>query len=401
MISRQIFLILGGLFFVTACQPRVVTMEVTRMVDLGSVSEQSPQIMEVTRIVPETVEVTRIVTEDVVLEVTQSPLGTQARPVQLLFPPVADTAVINSRATVLAEALTEATGYEFVVGVVDSEETAVTLLCSAPVDTIAFLSAGGYVLAQERCGVQPGMVAQQGGAGLTWQAGMLVTGRNSGLNTLEDLAGKSWAVSDSRSLPNVLYFQALFAEAGIEPGEMVEVAGDSTAMLAVFNGEVDFATAVFVPPILPYEERLWEYDEDRPEVWRRVGIPPSRSPIGYVLVNGEPEFGGYRIRDARSRIFDVEPEIFNQTQIISLSNQIPNETLTFGHDFPLGLAHEVVDFLGKFADSETCAASLCASDFYGWTGLDPIEDAAYDGLRFTQSALGLSDESLLAIGEER
>ena len=397
---RQIFLLLGGLLFITACQPQVVTLEVTRMVELGVVAEQSPQIVEVTRIVPQSVEVTRIVTEEVVLEVTKSPLGTQARPVQLLFPPVFDTAVTNSRGSTLAEALTQATGHEFVVGVVDSEQTAVSILCSAPIDTIAFLSAAGYVLAHEQCGVQPGMVAQQGGAALTWQAGMLVTGRNSGLNALEDLAGKRWAVSDTQSLPNVLYFQALFAEAGIEVGEMVEVAGDSAAMLAVLNGEVDFATAVYLPPVLPFEERLWEYGEDRPEVWRRLGILPKRSPIGYVLVNGEPEFGGYRIRDARSRIFDVEPEIFAQTQIVALGGQLPNETMMFGSEFPLGLAREIVDFMEVFGASETCAISLCSTDFYGWAGLEAVEDGAYGDLRLRRSTLGLSDEELLATSNE-
>jgi len=158
---------------------------------------------------------------------------------------------------------------------------------------------------------------------------------------------------------------------------------------------VDFATAAFVPPVMPYEERLWDYDEDDPEPGRYLGIPPQRSPIGYVLVNGEPEFGGYRLRDARSRIFDVEPEIYDRTQIVSISAQIPNDTVTFGHDFPLGLARQVTTTLTEFAASEACASSICATDFFGWTGLLPANDEIFESIGFVQETLNLSADEML------
>src|SRR5690606_13242034 len=118
--------------------------------------------------------------------------------------------------------------------------------------------------------------------------------RDSGIGTIEDLAGRRWAIPDRDSLPEFLAFRALFAGAGIEIGEIVEVPGDNSAVLALYNGDVDFATATFVPPILPFDERPWQYGEDSPEIWREVGIAPRRSPLGYVLVNGAPEQGGYR-----------------------------------------------------------------------------------------------------------
>lgn len=394
---RQIWLALfiAGSLGLTACQPQEIVVEVTRLVD-----NRESEVREVTRIVPETIvqEATRLVNENVIVEVTKSPLGTEARPVQLLFSPSVDTVVIGNRGNELAQKLTEETGYKFVVGVLDDEQTVIDMMCSAPLETIGFLSPSAYVIAKENCDVQAGNIAV-GNDGYSWQSGMIVTRRDSGIDDLEELAGKSWAVASNNSLANRLYFQALFAEAGIEPGDILEVKGDSEAMLAVLAGEVDFATAAFIPPVMPYEERLWEYGEDDPEPGRYLGLPPTRSPIGYVLVNGEPEFGGYRLRDARSRIFDVEPEIYDRTQIVALSAPIPNETVAFGHDFPLGLARQVTGLLTEFAASEACATSLCAADFFGWAGLLPANDEMFDSVGFIQETLNLSAAEMLDIND--
>jgi phosphonate transport system substrate-binding protein len=382
-------LLLTGLMGLTACQPQEIALEVTRIVE-------TQEVVEVTRIVRETVveEATRLVSEELVVEVTKSPLGTEARPVQLLFSPVVNTAVINRRGDILAQVLSEATGYQFTVGILDNEQTVIDMLCAAPVETIAFLSASGFVLADEQCGAQVGNVAVSSD-GVTWKSGMIVTRRGSGIEELEDLAGKSWAVADRNSMANFLYFQALLEQEGIEPGDIIEVTGDSAAMLAVYEEEADFATADFVPPIMPYEERLWQYGEDDPEPGRYLGIPPRRSPIGYVLVNGEPEFGGYRLRDARSRIFDVAPQIYDRTQIVTLSAQIPNSAVAFGRDFPLGLARQVTTTLEAFAASEDCMASICATDFYGWVGLLPAEKEIFESIGFVVETLDLSAEELL------
>jgi len=180
---------------------------------------------------------------------------------------------------------------------------------------------------------------------------------------------------------------AMLADAGAETADLTEIPSDSSAMLAVFNGEVDFATATFLPPMLPYDERPWQPGKDDPELWRSVGFAPRRSPLGYILVNGDPEFGGYRIRDARSRVFDIAPEIFAETQILTITAPIPNQTIAFGADFPLGTARQVLGTLLDFAQSETCAISLCASDFYNWTGLELAEDADYEAVRFMLSEL--------------
>ena len=376
-----------------ACQPQEVVLEVTRVV-------KNEVNVEVTRVVSETVvqEATSVVTREVerVVEITREPLGTTTRPVNLLFPPRFDSDLIMQRGAPLAEMLSEATGYQFRVGILDNEQAVIDLMCAAPTDTIGILSPGGYVLAHEQCNVQAGSIAV-GEDGLPTTMGMLVARADSGLETLEDLAGASWAVPEEKSLSSNLYFQALLEDESVDIGESVPMAGESVAMLAVLNEEVDVASAEFIPPILPYEERMWDPETDDPEPWRALGLSPQRSPIGYVLFNGEPEFGGYRLRDARSRVFDVEPDIYDETLIVALSEPLPNETIAFGRDFPLALARQVGQELTNFIAEDACGLSLCSPDFYNWHGLSPARDEMYDPIRFVQETLDLQGSDLLAL----
>lgn len=410
MVTKRALGLFAFLAALVACQPQVVTVAVTRIVEVTSTSStataasvveptpatQPGQVVEVTRLVE--LEVTRVVTSTFTTEsqmvATRPAAGTDERPFRLLFSPIAATNVVNLRGRVLAETLTGASGFRFDVGITDDEGSLITLLCEAPEETIGFLSATAYVVAHDLCGAQIGSVAVRED-GLTWQAGMIVTRRDSGIRAFEDLEGKVWAVPDAGNIPRALYFQAMLAAASVQVAETRLVAGDSSAMLAVYSGEADFATASYTPPILPFEERLWDYERDSPEIWRRLGIPPSRSPIGYVLVNGEPEFGGYRLRDARSRIIDIAPGIYDETLIVSLSAPIPNDTVVFGANFPLGASREILAALQQFAATEACIASLCSVDFYGWTGLEVIEETAFDPLRFMIETLDLPPDELL------
>lgn len=373
------------LWLLAACAQEPVAIEVTRVVD-REITVPAPVEAIVTP-APSPTPATTVVTATVVVEVTPRPLGSDERPVQLLFPPVTSSAVIMQRGDVLAQALEAATGANFVVGIPDDEATAVDLLCSAPGDTIAFISAAAYTIAHERCGAQAALVAR-GEDDLTWETGMIVSRAGSGINELADLEGKRWVVADTGSLANDLYFRAMMAEAGVTPGEIITAPEDSSALLALRNGEADFATADFVPPIMPFD-RPWVIGETAPEEWRVLGISPSRSPIGYVVVAGDPENGGYRLRDARSRLFDTTPDIFDVTRILALSAPIPRETVVVGANFPFALARQTVTTLTEFAASETCQTSLCSVDLFGWTGLEPVDDSAYDPIRFIADTLDL------------
>lgn len=406
-------LMVQGLLMMSACQAgsatsaasssdlaaaNVVTVEVTRLVEPAAVSplsagEAPSETATASTPIPTPEPI--VITATVTVEVTRPPLGTAERPIQLLFPPLTSSAIISDRGQVLADALAAATGAEFSVGIGDSEQAVVQLLCAAPGDVIAFVSPAAYTMAHDECNAQAGLVAVDEN-GLTSQMGMLVTPRRGGAVDLAGLEGLRWAAADSSSLPTYLYFQALLAEADVTPGEMIARPEESSALLTLLDGTADFTTATFVPPVMPFE-RTWTFGEDDPEEWRVLGISPTRSPIGYVIVAGEPEYGGYRLRDARARLFDTQAEIFDSTRIVALSEPIPNATVVLGADFPLALARQVLTMLPEFAASESCETSLCSADMFGWTGLQPIEDSAYDPIRFIIEKLEIEPAALWEI----
>ena len=55
---------------------------------------------------------------------------------------------------------------------------------------------------------------------------------------------------------------------------------------------------------------------------------------------------------------------------------------------------QILDALVEFTASEACLESICGDQFYSWTGLDPIEDAAYDPVRKLITILGYTEEDI-------
>jgi phosphonate transport system substrate-binding protein len=210
----------------------------------------------------------------------------------------------------------------------------------------------------------------------------------------------TWAIPDYGSTSGYLYPLSMFKDLGMDTDAItvVESGSHNNAMLALYNGEVDFATAFFSPPLLPYYERQWTYGVDDPEIWRDAGENPVRTEEGRTFVAGGPDEGGYRILDARSSVTDTAPDIFEKTRILDLTPKIPNDSVSFGPEFPLATAGDIVAALVDFTASEACLQSICSEDFYNWTGLEPVTDSFYDPVRANMAALGISAEDVFGEG---
>ncbi len=373
---------------IVACQPQ--TVEVTRVV-----TETQTETVEVPVEKEVPVEVTRVVTETVTETVVEEKamLGSEERPIKVLFVPSVDVDAIVSGGDVMAQALEAATGMKYEVSVPTSYAATIEEMCASPDDTIGFIPAQGYVLANNRCGVTVGAAAVR--FGLSWYAAQYVVPMDSPAQSLEDLAGATWCIPDFGSTSGYLYPSAEFAALGIEPGEIIETGSHNNAMLGVYNGDCDFGTAFFSPPLLPNYERGWAYGVDDPEIWRDAGVSPVRTEEGRTFVAGDPADGGYRILDARSSVSDTAPDIFDTTRILAVTAQIPNDTVSFGPEFPLNTANQIVNALVDFTASEECAQSICSEDFYNWTGLEPVTDSFYDPVRSAMEFLGITEEDIL------
>lgn len=400
MISKRTILLLTVVLIMSlalaACQPQTVEVEVTRVItETEEVAVEVEVPVEVTRVVTETVVET--VVEEVMAE--EVALGSEERPIKVLFVPSVDADAIVSGGEELAKELNAVTGLNYEVSVPTSYAATIESMCASPDDTIAFIPALGYVLANERCGVQVGLASVRFGWPVYWA--QIVVRDDSGIESLEDLAGKTWGAPSVTSTSGYLVPAAMLIDMGIETGEIVETGGHTNAMLAVAQGDVDFATSFFSPPLLPNYERNWNPAADSPEIWREAGVAPELTEAGRVFVGGDPADGGYRILDARAAAMETYPTIFEETRILSISDEIPNDTLSYGADFPLAMAQKISKAVSAYAGSDACqeppegTITLCSDAFYSWTGADQVLDSAFDPTRFLMNALGMTEEDVL------
>ncbi len=92
---------------------------------------------------------------------------------------------------------------------------------------------------------------------------------------------------------------------------------------------------------------------------------------------------------------DTVPDIVDKVRILRLSEPIPNDTLSFGPDFPAELRTQIIDALIAFSKTDAWNQSIGKQDFYGWTSLTPIDDAAYNVVRDMLTATGQTEQDIL------
>jgi phosphonate transport system substrate-binding protein len=310
----------------------------------------------------------------------QDALGSEANPIQVYFVPSQEAQSIVTGGEVMATALEEATGLQFEVFVPTSYAATVEAMCAAPGSSMGFIPAAGYVIANDRCGVEVEAAAVRRGWNVYWTA--YLVRRDSDIYTFGDLAGRSWAYPDSASTSGFIVPSVELAAAGIEPGERVEAGGHNQVVQAVYSGEVDFGTTFYSPPAVP--GAAWGIG-DNPEPYD-LTVDESR-------LDGEGNLfvGDIRILDARANIRETAPDVVDQVRILRLSAPIPNDTLSFGPDFPPELRQQVIDALYAFAETEGWANSIGSQNMYSWSGLAPITDEDYDPVRQQFEILGLTE----------
>ena len=319
-------------------------------------------------------------------------LGTPERPIQVLFVPSVDTDVIISGGEIMKEALETATGLSFEVRVPTSYAATIEEMCAAPEDTMGFIPGFGYVIASQLCGVDVSFSAIRFGWGVYW-AQVLVE-RDSGIESLADLDGLTWARPDATSTSGSLVPQVMFDDAGITPGEIVDAGGHTSAALAVYRGDADFATTFFSPPLI--SGGAWA-PGDAPDIPDEYVESCARNDAGRVFCGPDDL---YRVLDARASASEDAPDIVQALKILTISSPIPNDTLSFGPDFPADLRAQIEAALVAFAaecdDNEDCLwnQSIGHQDFYNWTGLAPAADADFDELRKVVELAGIELDDL-------
>lgn len=315
-------------------------------------------------------------------------IGSPEHPIKVLFVPSVDAQVIVSGGEVMAAALNEATGLTFEVVVPTSYAATIEEMCASPSDTIGFIPGLGYVLANQLCGVDVAFKAVRFGYSVYWA--QILVPRDSDIQTLADLDGKTWGYGDPGSTSGYMVPLVMFQEAGIEPVPFETGGSHNGAALAVYNGSVDFATTFYSGYLSPEGGIPWTAENpDIPDEFVDSCAPNADGSRLFCGPNAD-----YRVLDARAGVRTEAPDIVQKVRILQISADIPNDTLSFGPDFPADLRAQIEEALVTFAGTDAWNESIGNQDFYGWTGIDTATDAEYDFVRKMVEATGYSIEGL-------
>lgn len=308
-------------------------------------------------------------------------LGTEENPIRVLFVPSVDAQVIVSGGEIMANALNEATGLHFEVFVPTSYAATAEDMCASPDNTMGFIPGLLYVLATDLCGVDVSFKAVRFGADSYWT--QILVPRDSDIDSLDDLNGLSWAYPDAGSTSGYMVPFVMFDEAGITPGETIEAGSHNAAALAVYNGEADFGTTFYSAWL-----NLAEGGEQWDGTAENADIPEDL--IADCALNEDESrllCGDVRVLDARASVRVEAPDIVQEVRVLTISPPIPNDTLSFGSQFPAEIRAQIEEALVAFAaeceTNEDCTwnQSIGNQDFYGWTGLAEASDEDYDFIR--------------------
>ena len=307
-------------------------------------------------------------------------VGSAELPIQVLFVPSVSAEEIIAGGELLDEALTSATGLEYEVSVGTSYAATINEMCASPENTIGFIPAQGYVLANDLCGVEIALKSIRFGYDVYWT--QFIVPRDSEITSVEELAGKKWAYPDAASTSGFLVPSGLFTSLGIEVTDTFETGGHSAVARAVYNKEADFGTTYYSPPVDSERNSLWDgaptSDPDVPaELIPTCGLDPD----GEILC-GEDFFP----RDARRDIREENPDVIQNVRILAVSDPIPNDGMAFSPAFPPATADAIVAAMAEFAANDPEGFET-AFDAYSWSGVAQTNDAEFDSIRALLQAL--------------
>ena len=267
-------------------------------------------------------------------------LGTDKKPIVMAFVPSTEAEKIVEGAGTLMQMLEDKTGYKFKDYVATSYIAVVEALGKGHVQ-VAWLPTLAYVLAHQRNGAE--VVLKVVRRGQDTYYGLIITRVDSGIETLEDLKGGTFAFVDAASASGHLYPRALLLKHGVDPDTDLEryifAGGHDSAVLAVYKGNVAAAAI---------------YD------------------------------------DAREKFTETMPEVSEQTKIIGKTDPIPSDTVTIAADVPPEVTAAITQALIELVHTEEGRQAMY--EIYNIEDLVAADDGDYDSVRDMAAILDLDLE---------
>jgi phosphonate transport system substrate-binding protein len=267
-------------------------------------------------------------------------LGTKKNPIRMMFVPSGDAQVILKGGQEIARMLKKATGLHFSTSVATSYAAVIEAMGAGKVD-IGWLATFSYVLAREKYDVDLLLIVVR--FGKPFYRGQIMVRADSGIKTLADLKGRTFAYVDPASTSGHLYPKALLLSHGHDPdkffAQTVFAGSHNAVVLSLLKGEVDAGAA---------------YD------------------------------------GSRSAVAKSYPDVFKKVRVIAYTQDIPNDTVTARKGLPMEIKNKIREGLKYTA--KTPEGRKVLKRVYGISGLIDL-DGFFDPVRDASRLLGLNLET--------
>jgi phosphonate transport system substrate-binding protein len=218
------------------------------------------------------------------------------------------------------------------------------LAADPPKAHIASLATFAYLVAAERGVAEAELVAVRYGS--PSYTGQIFTRADSGINAVEDLAGKTFCRPDPLSTSGWIIPSITMQAAGVNPetdlAEVVDAGSHDASVAGVYNGDCD-AGSSFV--------------------------------------------------DARSNLEEDYADIMEVIKVINISVDIPNDGVQYHPTVSAELREQINGVLMDMANIEGGAEALDTA--YEWSELTPRGDEFYDPFRQVLDAAGVNVEDFM------
>ncbi len=271
-------------------------------------------------------------------------LGSEENPIIWALVPSGETQEIVAGADDLVAMLEEETGFFFESVVATDYSGVIEALASdPPAAHMAALNTFGAILAAERGVAEVALVAVR--RGRAFYDGQIVAAADSGITSLADLEGRTFARPDPNSTSGWIVPQIVLAAAGVDPASDVEVldAGSHPAVIsAVYSGSADAGAS-------------------------------------YI--------------DARAAIQDDNPDVMDKVVVIEEFGPIPNDGIQFSTQMDPEMVETITQAFLDIAATEEGAAAM--DSVYSWNEVVRQGDDFYDPFRQILEASGFDIASFV------
>ena len=284
-------------------------------------------------------------------DLNEGALGTRTNPIKIYFTPSVDAKRISFNAKALVDFLEKETGYYYRTAVPASFVAVVEAFGTNKVD-IAAINTFSYLMAHAKYGAEAKLRIVRDNDQTSYK-GQFITRINSGIDSLQDINGRSFAYVDPSSTSGYILPKAMLERMHIRPSETVFAMRHDNVVTMVYQGQVAAGATYYAPP--------------------------------------DPKTG--EILDARMRVEKQFPDVAKKIKIIGFTQDIPNDPWVFRKGMDKDMKDKIIKALIKFVNTD--AGRKAMYDIYDIVGLIPTKDSDYDQLRKLLEEQHISFENLV------